>query len=266
MAIYITADLHLSPLTQDLNAAFKAFVDTLSHNDILILSGDLFDFYVGPDPSDSSQILVREILAAATRRGVKCYFQHGNRDFLLNKKEARALHLGLLPDLYVIQTPSGPCLVLHGDSLCTNDTAYMKFKRMVEKPWLQWLFLHLPLTLRRKVALSIRKKSLEAERADPKVYGVVRKTLAEVVKRYRVQNVVHGHIHLLGKYVNEVPDLNIRLSLGAWGSTFSYVRVDRNGIAIAQKPLDTLLKGQSATGRPARRAVSPIENLYRRQV
>lgn len=242
MALYIIADLHLSSRSADLNEAFRIFVDRMHHNDSLLIAGDLFEFYVGYDKKSQAQRAVKQVLSEASKRGINCYFQKGNRDFLLRADDARFFNMKLLPDCYVVPSPEGLCLIMHGDDLCTNDVKYLKFKRLVSIPVLQRIFMMLPLGLRKSIAILMRSKSITPENRSKKIHGVVCQTIKAFVSRYQVQNIIHGHIHHFSRHTSEIPDLKMRLVLGDWGSTYSYVRIDRNGIAMVQKPIDDLLK------------------------
>lgn len=77
---------------------------------------------------------------------------HGNRDFLLGRRFARRSGLTLLPAENVLDLYGRRILILHGDTLCTDDRAYQKFRRRVHNPLIQRLFLLLPLRLRLRIA------------------------------------------------------------------------------------------------------------------
>lgn len=96
MAWYAISDLHLSSKVARLNEGFTRFVASLSKGDRLYILGDLFNFFVGLDLEDEGQKVVHGALADAKERGVKCFFIIGNRDFLVNKKEAASFNMELL--------------------------------------------------------------------------------------------------------------------------------------------------------------------------
>lgn len=79
-------------------------------------------------------------LKALQQAGVPCYFIHGNRDFLLGKRFARASGMQLLPEEKVLELYGRRILILHGDTLCTDDQAYQQFRRKVHNPLIQKLF------------------------------------------------------------------------------------------------------------------------------
>ncbi len=244
MAVYIIADLHLSESTTELNLAFESFVKRITPADELIIAGDLFDFFVGIDVSDRAQLLVRRTVRAAREAGLKICFQQGNRDFFVRRKEAAYFGFELLPEFHVLQPAWGSVLISHGDALCSNDLKYQKFKQHCHNPYLQRLFMLLPLPLRRRIGRSIRQKSQNAgamRLKDEKVYGVVPETIEQLLQEYHCSHLVHGHLHHFQKRFRECPAEKTRFSLGAWGSNYSYVRIDDHGAALVQKPLQELI-------------------------
>ena len=86
MSIYIIADLHLSPDTKELNQSFFNFCHNLIEGDVLYILGDFFDYFIEPDPNNSLHPLLKQHFLALKNRGIKVWFMHGNRDFLLTKK------------------------------------------------------------------------------------------------------------------------------------------------------------------------------------
>lgn len=53
-------------------------------------------------------------------------------------------------------------LIMHGDTLCTDDAGYQAFRAKVHNPWVQRLFLTLPLFIRRRIAARMRAGSKAA--------------------------------------------------------------------------------------------------------
>ena len=244
MAIYIISDLHLSAANYDLCVAFDNFIKSLSVNDRVVIAGDLFDFFVGIDENDIAQNSVRDTLKEASAKGTRCYYIRGNRDFLMSPDDASYFSMLLLDDFENIPTPNGNFLITHGDLLCSNDTGYLRFRKICKMGWLQSLFRALPLKLRLTIGRKIRNKS-SADKSmrllTDRIYEVTVPTVDQYLTEYGVSGIVHGHTHVYGRFENESPVCAMRFSLGAWGSTYSYFRADKNGIAIVQKNIDLLL-------------------------
>jgi UDP-2,3-diacylglucosamine hydrolase len=70
-------------------------------------------------------------IKALVDSGVPCYFIHGNRDFLLGKRYARESGMTLLPEEQVLNLYGRNVLIMHGDTLCTDDTGYQAFRAKV---------------------------------------------------------------------------------------------------------------------------------------
>lgn len=271
MALFVIADLHLSKQVPILNQAFENFVAKLQSGDELYILGDLFNFFVGLDSHDEAQSVVKNALAKAKERGVRAFLIHGNRDFLMSSKEASFLNMTLLEDNYLIKLKDQDAhymMLCHGDMLCTNDHDYQRYARTVNNKCLQSLFRLLPLFIRRKIGARIRSSSMAQEsnyrRRDPKIYGVVPKSVdEELVKLLPIKHehnttahhiddganktnepriiVVHGHIHVFAAINNESSIYKTRYVLGSWGSYFSYFKVaDHGECTLVEVPLDEL--------------------------
>ncbi len=243
MSTYIIADLHLCEGNPVLVKAFERFYDRMLLNDRLIIAGDLFDFFVGLDPHDRIQQQVRSIIKTASLRGIQTFFQCGNRDFLMDKEAAAYFHMRLLPDFYVVSTQNGAALVLHGDQLCLNDRSFQRLRTLSKNRLVRFIFMHLPLETRKKIALKLRKKSLAlADERDrsPQIYGLVKAAAEQCLKRTKTKILIHGHFHKFGPHQGEFGEYTYRFALGCWEKNFSYVRCDRQHLELVQKPLDKL--------------------------
>jgi len=154
------ADLHLSEARPDLTNAFIQFLATKAKQaDELYILGDLFEFWIGDDEQSPLQQQITLALKTLSEQGCRLFYSHGNRDFMIGKRFARECGMTLLPPIYSCEIAGERTLLLHGDQLCTDDEAYQRFRRITSWPWLQWVFLHLPLSRRVKIAQQIRQGS-----------------------------------------------------------------------------------------------------------
>lgn len=243
MATYIISDLHLAENKPVLIKAFECFYHKLFLNDRLIIAGDLFDFFVGLDPEDRVQQQVRDIVKKAAARGITTYFQGGNRDFLVDGRAADFFGMKLLPEYYVVQTKEGPALLLHGDELCLNDRNFQRFRAMSQNRIVKFLFLHLPLSWRKKIGASIRNKSQaqdDQRHLAPEKYGIAHDAAQICLERVNAKIMIHGHFHAFGAHQNEFGERTYRFALGCWDNNFSYFVCDRNKLELVQKPMEKL--------------------------
>ncbi|VFS84149.1 UDP-2,3-diacylglucosamine hydrolase [Kluyvera cryocrescens] len=68
----------------------------------------------------------------------------------------------LLPEEKVLNLYGRDVLIMHGDTLCTDDPGYLAFRAKVHTLWIQTLFLALPLFIRRRIAQKMRNDSKAA--------------------------------------------------------------------------------------------------------
>ncbi|MEH0835132.1 UDP-2,3-diacylglucosamine diphosphatase [Pectobacterium cacticida] len=240
MATLFIADLHLSLHEPAITAGFLRFLrHDAVHADALYILGDLFDAWIGDDDPQSLHTTIAAELYALHQRGVPCYFVHGNRDFLIGKRFARQSGMTLLPTETVLDLYGQKILILHGDTLCTDDLAYQRFRRRVHNPLIQRLFLLLPLSLRLNVAAKMRAASQrENEKKSLQIMDVNQDTVRERLQHYQVETMIHGHTHCPA-----IHDLDLggtsgrRAVLGAWHEEGSMIKVTPQNIELIFFPL-----------------------------
>lgn len=132
MPIYFIADLHLSESRPELTALFLRFMqEKAPQAQAVYILGDLFDFWVGDDETSPLIDSVKQAIRKVSDEGVACYFQHGNRDFMIGERFARACGMKLLPDYQVVDLFGQQALLCHGDTLCIDDVRYQQFRKKV---------------------------------------------------------------------------------------------------------------------------------------
>ena len=226
------ADLHLSADRPDITAAFLHFIQhTANEADALYILGDLFEVWIGDDNPEPLLQQVATALKQLSDSGVALYFIHGNRDFFLRQGYAGRCGMTLLPPAKVVDLYGTATLIMHGDSLCTLDIAYQKFRKWWNQPWWQWLMLRLPLWYRQRLARKARNKSARHKQqylnqAQPQIMDVTPEEVPRVMAQAGVLKLIHGHTHRPAVHdltVNGQPAQ--RYVLGDWYSQSSYLRV-----------------------------------------
>ena len=61
---------------------------------------------------------------------------HGNRDFLMSKSFCKKYGMQLIKDPTVISLYGKKILLMHGDTLCTDDVEYQKYRKIVRS--MEW--------------------------------------------------------------------------------------------------------------------------------
>ncbi|MDJ0087649.1 UDP-2,3-diacylglucosamine diphosphatase [Pantoea allii] len=226
------ADLHLCQEEPAITAGFLHFLQREApHCDALYILGDLFEAWIGDDDPNPLHQQVAEALRAVP---VPLYFIHGNRDFLIGQRFARASGMTLLPEERVLTLYGHRLLIMHGDTLCTDDVGYLQFRAKVHNPWIQRLFLALPLFIRKRIAERMRANSKQAnQHKSLKIMDVNQQAVVEAMLRQQVPLLIHGHTHRPA-----IHDLSLngeraqRAVLGAWHSRGSMIQLDASGIQL----------------------------------
>jgi UDP-2,3-diacylglucosamine hydrolase len=226
------ADLHLAADRPDITAAFLRFLrEQAAKAEALYILGDLFEVWIGDDNPEPLLDDVATALKALSDSGVALYFIHGNRDFFLRKAYASRCGMQLLPAQQVVDLYGSPTLIMHGDSLCTLDIAYQKFRRWWNQPWWQSLMLSLPLSWRQSLARkararSARHKQLYITQTAHQIMDVTPDEVVSVMARAGVVKLIHGHTHRPAVHQHVVAGQNAeRYVLGDWYTQSSYLKV-----------------------------------------
>src|SRR5690606_25076955 len=192
------ADLHLAAERPALYETFLCFLDErVRHAQALYILGDLFEYWVGDEDADAPfHRGVMEALAGVGKIGVPVYLMHGNRDFLVGKRAAARGNLRLIADPTVIDVHGTPTLLMHGDTLCTDDVAYQRVRNRLRRPWILRTFLALPFVVRRRIGAALRAKSERTKRhTAPEIMDVNAQAVENVLRSYGYPRLIHGHTH-----------------------------------------------------------------------
>jgi len=227
------SDLHLAPDTPSANEALLNFLEqTAPSADALYVLGDLFEYWIGDDGLEHP---FARTIAHAFRKlsdgGVPSYFMHGNRDFLIGNRFARESGMKIVDDPTVVNLYGRPTLLMHGDTLCSGDVEYQKFRAMVRNPSWQQAFLAKPLAERARVAQNVRGQSEQAKQGkDMAIMDVTPATVEEVLRSHAYPRLIHGHTHRPARHEHVVDGQTCeRWVLAAWYEQGSYLLCDAVG-------------------------------------
>lgn len=219
MTTWFVSDVHLDGARADIARAFVDFLQTRVRGARrLFVLGDLFETWVGDDDPDPEKARTIAALRALSEAGTECYFMHGNRDFLIGDAFAEAAGLRLLPEEWVGEFGGERVLLMHGDSLCTDDVEYMAVRRQVRDPAWQAQVLALPLAQRQAMARDARAQSAVdmAGKAED-IMDVNQGAVVEAMARHGVRRLIHGHTHRPATHVFEHDgETHTRHVLGDW--------------------------------------------------
>lgn len=230
-------DLHLSADRPDILAAFYGFLKQhTNHCDALYILGDLFEVWVGDDLAEPFALE----LAATLKRfsaHTPIYFIHGNRDFLLGKEYAALAGMTLLPEVHCIDLYGQATVLLHGDSLCTLDKAYQRFRWFRNQPWVKFIYGLLPKKRRVAIAKGLRNKSQQSnQQKSHTIMDVENHAVTDLMDKTGAILMIHGHTHR--------PDIHSlardrrRIVVGDWYDQGSVLTVTSTNTTLASLPLN----------------------------
>lgn len=232
--VLFIGDLHLDPARPGMIEVFEDFcAGPARRAQALYILGDLFEVWIGDDDDDPQLARVLDAIATLTgAAGIPAWFQVGNRDFLVGHGFHRRTGLQPLPDEQVIDLFGRATLLCHGDTLCTDDFDYQRFREMVRDSAWQQEFLAQSLAERRHLAENLRRDSGEAMSGkDEAAMDVNAEAVADAVRRHGAQCLIHGHTHRPGMHTIEVDGRPVeRWVLGDWYREASMLVADRTGI------------------------------------
>ena len=216
------SDCHLDPGRPQVTQALTAFLQQrAAHASHLYILGDLFEVWLGDDDTAPEY---RPVIDSLARLSDSCdiFFMAGNRDFLLGEDFAARVGLTLLHEPHALQLGQSRVLLLHGDSLCTDDHDYQAFRAMVRNPQWQAEFLAKPLPERRQIAAQLRRDSVAAMSLKAsEIMDVNHAAVTECFRQHDADVIIHGHTHrpAVHRYEAEMT----RIVLGDWVSEPSYL-------------------------------------------
>ena len=223
----IISDLHLTNVEEDKIDFFANFCKKYaSKADQLFILGDLFNTWIGDDVSLASYKEIINTLRDLSQN-TKVFVMAGNRDFLLSKQFELKSGCQLISEPYTLEHNANKFLLIHGDSLCTDDINYQKLKRILRNPITQFIFLKLSKNIRLKLTGQLRNKSTEAQKyKTEELMDVNQETTDLLMSNYSGFDLIHGHTHRQKTHTEENYTRHV---LGDWSSTKG------NAIKIAGK-------------------------------
>ncbi len=200
--------------------------------DAIYILGDLFEYWAGDD--DLEDPFNARICAALKHRAqnTSVYFMPGNRDFLAGEKFAARSGITLLEDPVRIDIGGTPTLLMHGDTLCSDDVEYQRFRTLVRDPAWQSDFLARPLPERKAQIEALRQRSqIEKQMKPAQIMDVNDQTVATTLRGQGYPRLIHGHTHRQNSHEHLVDGrLCQRWVLGDWhDDSGNYLACDARG-------------------------------------
>ena len=220
------ADLHLTEYSDEKNALFERFCAQCTTYDNLFILGDLFNIWLGDDISLKNYKRPVSVLKKLSKH-TQIFILVGNRDFLLGAHFEKKSGCKLIKEPYLVSISNHYYLLMHGDSFCTDDISYQLAKKILRNKIVQFIFLHLPQSLRATIAFKIRQKSKTAKHIKPsEITDVNVKTVDNFMHHHPNTTLIHGHTHRQNIHTRKHYK---RIVLGDWqNDKASALKIDEN--------------------------------------
>lgn len=232
MALYFISDLHLDPgRPQTLAVADRWLASIEPDTTALYILGDLFETWIGDDARDPAfdPLFVR--LNDFKARGAQVFFMAGNRDFLAGPEVARQAGWTMLEEPTHLDCFGTRVALLHGDSFCTADPDYQRFRAQVRNPDWQRAFLSQPIARRRELARIARQASQShMSQVTEEITDVDPEAINAFMRETGITCLIHGHTHRPATHEWVLDGTTrTRIVLGDWYEQGRILRWDAHG-------------------------------------
>ncbi len=202
MKSILISDLHLEESRSDISAAFFAFCEQHLLNDKIqdveafYILGDFFEVWIGDDYETPFIASIKNVLKKVSAKISQCYFQHGNRDFLISERFCAETGFKLLAEEHTFSYAGKQILLMHGDSLCTLDTEYMQARQLLRSEFFQKEVLSKSVEERLKLAAQLRSASKHANAGKTmNIMDVTPQEVINIMEKHQSDILIHGHTH-----------------------------------------------------------------------
>jgi UDP-2,3-diacylglucosamine hydrolase len=232
------SDLHLTAERPEANERFFGFMEGKARGAAaLYVLGDLFEAWIGDDDVvERFNAVIVGFFAALTKSGTPLFLMHGNRDWLIGERFCRETGGKLLTDPTVVDIAGTPTLLMHGDTLCTDDTEYQAWRLKALNPAFQAMFLSKSLEERRAMSAMMREKSKEVIAGKPaEIMDVNAGAVREAFQKHGVSRLIHGHTHRPARHQLEVDGRRCeRWVLPDWYGPGGYLEIDKGKASLVR--------------------------------
>lgn len=236
MSIYLISDLHLDQSLPGLTSDLRDFIESKVHQgDELYILGDFFNVWLGDDHQSTFNSQIISLIKGCLG---KVYIMHGNRDFLLAGDFCQQANCELIADPSIVEFNGEKVLLMHGDSLCTEDAEYMKAREHMRSSEFKSEFLSQSIDERQAFADKARAQSKAHTRETSEdIMDVTPSEVSKIMEDYGVLTLIHGHTHRPAVHRLKINGKAAqRIVLGDWDSGTWFCRADQSGVELLQFP------------------------------
>ncbi len=238
MSTLFISDLHLSSERPRLIEQFiKLTQGEARAAEALYILGDLFEAWLGDDAVLPDMAAPIEALKALTESGVLVYVMVGNRDFLMGEGFEAMSGVRLIDDPTVIDLYGTPTLLMHGDTLCTDDITYQQIRARVRDP--AWIAAALAMSIEERIATAQRMRAqsrAHTQATAEEIMDVNADAVTEVLRKHGVTRLIHGHTHRPAVHSLQVEGQPAtRIVLGDWYQQAGLLRCNKTACELVSE-------------------------------
>ncbi|MFT7516845.1 MAG: UDP-2,3-diacylglucosamine hydrolase [Myxococcota bacterium] len=219
--IYCVADLHLcESRPQEIVDFSSEVIACSSKHSVLLILGDLFDVYVGPEDLQAPEftpLFSAFDLFSSTGQVIVI---RGNRDVLISPRHVENYSFDVCDTVIAINDDER-VLYVHGDVFCTADVKYQRLRRLLRNRAIRLVLRLLPVTVRRWLGKRMRRVSTaEVARKEMSEMQLDYEAISAVAKRFSVSSVKIGHLHIAQQ--QQITENCLLEVLPAWQPQLTY--------------------------------------------
>lgn len=237
---FLIADCHLDGSRPEITELFTQFVGAIQGASALWIVGDLVEYWLGDDAGNPALHSAFEALSIRCSEGTEVHLMHGNRDFLLGQQFADSIGASLHTDDEVrLNLGRDEQLVMHGDTLCTDDVDYQRLRTLLRSSQWQDTFLALSVPERIEAANALRDKSRDATaEKNQTIMDVNNDAVVSCFERTTTGTLIHGHTHRPATHEHFIKgETHQRIVMGDWHDDHAMVvHHGRDGLSLRRYP------------------------------
>ncbi len=235
MKAILISDLHLDEERPDITQAFKKFLNEQvldKELDSFYILGDLFELWIGDDYQHPYLLEIKTLLKKASDQIEHCYFQHGNRDFLVGELFEQETGFQVLDETHCFELPQGKVMLMHGDSLCTLDTEYMQARTFLRsEPFIKEMMAK-SVEERLQIAAQLRGASKDANsNKNMDIMDVTPEEVVNLMEAEQIDFLIHGHTHRPNTHKLDLAHNSQaeRIVMSDWEGLIRYTEISESG-------------------------------------
>lgn len=234
-AIFL-ADAHLCEPSDPNYQAMLAFLeDQCGKTDMLVLLGDIFEFWIGKASVVEAYVPVIDALERMHQQGTKLVYVEGNHDFHLGPVFTDRLACQVLPEGGSIELDGKRVFLAHGDLANPADKSYRRLRTFLRSGLIRTMLRLAPNSLTMAIAArgSYNSRKSAGERRSRWPAREILRPYAETILAQGYQALVTGHYH--HPFHEKLGD-GEHIALGDWITQFSYAVYENHAFTLQTYP------------------------------